>query len=84
MVFNIAMTKHTDAKLIDDFGGPAKVADLLGLPKYGGVQRVQNWTVRGIPSAMKVKHPEMFMPSLASGQTGHAAAATENVAQVAV
>lgn len=58
------MNKQSDRELIANLGGPAKVAELLNLPKYGGVQRVQNWTQRGIPSDVKVKHPRIFMPEL--------------------
>lgn len=75
------MSKETDRKLIEDLGGPAKVADLLGFPKYGGVQRVQNWKLRGIPDAVKVKHPAYFMPELAQAPVNIAQTATENVAQ---
>jgi len=55
------MNTHTDSELIAKLGGPAKVAELLGLPKPGGVQRVQNWLYRGIPSAIKVLRPDLFM-----------------------
>lgn len=51
----------TDKQLIDDLGGPAKVAELLGYTKHGGVQRVQNWTTRGIPPKVKLEHPELFL-----------------------
>lgn len=50
-----------DKKLIESLGGPAKVAELLGYEKHGGVQRVQNWLARGIPSKVKVEHPEIFL-----------------------
>ncbi len=50
-----------DKKLIKSLGGPAKVAKLLGYEKHGGVQRVQNWLARGIPSKVKVEHPEIFL-----------------------
>lgn len=60
------MPKHTDADLIQKLGGPVKVACLLSLPKYGGAQRVQNWMTRGIPAAMKVQRPDLFMPELAN------------------
>lgn len=60
------MSKHTDADLIRKLGGPTKVASLLGLPKFGGAQRIQNWMARGIPSAIKVKRPDLFMPELAT------------------
>ncbi|MGZ9713919.1 hypothetical protein ACXX82_24280 [Glaciimonas sp. GNP009] len=44
-------------------GGPAKVAELLGLDKTrGGVQRVQNWTTRGIPPKEKLARPDLFLP----------------------
>jgi hypothetical protein len=78
-----AMDKNRDKQLIEALGGPAKVAELLGLPKYGGVQRVQNWTNRGIPYEMKVRHPALFMPELATAPAAHAPAATENIANVA-
>lgn len=51
-----------DRKLIEDLGGPTKVAELLNYPKQGGAQRVQNWMTRGIPAKVKVEHPELFMP----------------------
>jgi hypothetical protein len=69
-----------DQKLIEALGGPSKVAQLLGFPKLGGQQRVQNWLIRGIPSAVKVQRPDLFMPERAAAQTGQAQAATENVA----
>ena len=58
MVCNIGMT---DTELITYYGGPAKLARLLGFPKRGGVQRIQNWTTRGIPPAVKVQFPEIFL-----------------------
>ena len=66
MVFNNAMSKKTDAELIRLLGGPTKVACLLSLPKFGGAQRVQNWMARGIPAAVKVQRPDLFMPELAT------------------
>jgi hypothetical protein len=69
MVFNCAMSKHSDAQLIRQLGGPTKVAGLLSLPKFGGAQRVQNWMARGIPAAVKVQRPDLFMPQLATNQT---------------
>ncbi|MGO4278237.1 hypothetical protein [Cupriavidus sp. RAF20_2] len=50
-----------DRELIDRLGGPAKVAELLGFDKKGGVQRVHNWKERGIPSAVKVAYPDIFL-----------------------
>lgn len=52
---------HPDWALILALGGPAKVAEILGLPKNGGVQRVQNWKHRGIPPAVKVQYPALFL-----------------------
>lgn len=51
---------EADAKLIDQLGGPTKLAELL---KYGtgGVQRITNWKRRGIPPAVKVQHPQLFL-----------------------
>lgn len=50
-----------DSELIEHLGGSTKVAELLGYDKAGGVQRVQNWLVRGIPAQVKVDHPKIFM-----------------------
>ena len=50
-----------DSELIEHLGGPTKVAEILRYDKAGGVQRVQNWLVRGIPAQVKVDHPEIFM-----------------------
>ena len=58
MVCNIGMT---DTELIAYYGGPAKLARMLGFPEQGGVQRIQNWTTRGIPPAVKVQFPEIFL-----------------------
>ena len=66
MVFNGGMSKKTDADLIRRLGGPTKVACLLSLPKFGGAQRVQNWMARGIPAAVKVERPDLFMPDFSS------------------
>jgi len=75
-------TSNSDAELITQLGGPAKVAQLIGADtKRGGVQRVQNWRTRGIPAAVKVSFPHLFMPQLAhQAQTPSAQAATETVA----
>jgi hypothetical protein len=51
---------NTDQKRIAELGGPARVAELLGIPKQGGVQRVQNWIVRGIPAKVKLERPDLF------------------------
>ena len=47
-----------DTEIIDALGGPAKVAALLGY-EDGGIQRVHNWRLRGIPYRVKVEHPEL-------------------------
>jgi len=52
---------RSDKQLIEDLGGPAKVAELLGYDKHGGVQRVQNWTTRGIPPKVKIERPDLFL-----------------------
>jgi hypothetical protein len=60
---------EADRALIAALGGPAKVAERLNYQKLGGVQRVQNWTVRGIPSAVKVQRPDLFMPEFTTEQS---------------
>lgn len=55
-------TPHPDARLIADLGGATKVAEMLGYDTaQGGVQRVHNWTTRGIPAAVKVERPDLFL-----------------------
>lgn len=61
--------KQRARQIVDSLGGPAKVAGLLGWPKHGGTQRVQNWLVRGIPSSVKVMRPDLFMPELVATPT---------------
>jgi hypothetical protein len=51
-----------DAELIEKLGGPAKVCELLALDKSRGVQRVHNWKSRGIPPAVKLSRPDLFVP----------------------
>jgi hypothetical protein len=64
------MSKHSDdiaadRATITRLGGPAKVAELLGYDKAaGGVQRVQNWTKRGIPAGVKLERPDLFLSDL--------------------
>lgn len=50
-----------DTELINSLGGPTKVAEMLHLKKEGGVQRVQNWLTRGIPSKVKLDFPAIFL-----------------------
>ena len=61
MVFNSHMSTKTDTELIESLGGSTKVAEMLGLPKFGGPQRVNNWKTRGIPALVKVQRPDLFM-----------------------
>lgn len=51
----------TDAELIERYGGPKKLAERLGYTKPGSVQRVSNWSRRGIPAAEKVKYPDLLL-----------------------
>lgn len=60
-IINCRDAMTNDKKLIDDLGGPTKVAELLGYDKHGGVQRVQNWMTRGIPPKVKLEHPDLFL-----------------------
>lgn len=59
---------ETDIQIITDLGGPSKVAALLNLPKRGGQQRVQNWLHRGIPPAVKLARPDLFLRHLTGAQ----------------
>lgn len=76
----LMITSTHDAELIRSLGGPSKVAELISIDKKGGAQRVQNWMVRGIPAAIKVKYPHYFMPELAKLSANTAQVAAENVA----
>lgn len=58
MVFNLRMS---DSELIELLGGPTRLAERLGYIKAGGVQRVQNWKVRGIPARVKLDRPDLFL-----------------------
>lgn len=55
---------EADRALIQSLGGPTQLAKRLGYTKPGSVQRVQNWTVRGIPPSVKLAHPEIFLSGL--------------------
>jgi hypothetical protein len=57
---------EADRALIQALGGPTQLAKRLGLSTLGSVQRVQNWTVRGIPPAVKLEHPDVFLRDLVS------------------
>lgn len=46
-----------DRELIKKHGGVTVLANTLGYH----VQRVQNWTVRGIPAKERLEHPELLL-----------------------
>lgn len=53
-----------DRELIATLGGPAALAKLIGYTYPGARQRVQWWTVRGIPSDVKLANPDIFLREL--------------------
>jgi hypothetical protein len=53
-----------DKALIESYGGSARLARILGLTGVGAVQRVNNWKTRGIPPAVKLGYPHIFLPHL--------------------
>lgn len=55
------LAMNDDAQLIEQLGGAAKVASLIGLGGPGGTRRVCNWKTRGIPAKVKVAFPHIFM-----------------------
>lgn len=66
-----------DRELIERLGGTAAVAVSLGT----SYQRVHNWTTRGIPPAVKLEHPELFLsdepPTLPRRKRGRSPKPTE-------
>jgi hypothetical protein len=51
-----------DREIIAELGGATEVAKLLGYDlSKGGAQKVHNWLSRGIPSKVKVDHPDLFL-----------------------
>lgn len=46
-----------DQKIIKQLGGTSAVARMI----QRSPQCVHNWTVRGIPAAVKLEHPELFL-----------------------
>lgn len=48
---------NDDLILIESLGGVSAVAESLGY----SIQRVHNWTQRGIPASEKLKNPQMFL-----------------------
>ena len=75
-------TLDRDRQLITANGGPVKLAEKLNMGRWGA-QRVSNWNRRGIPAAVKVQYPAIFMPELAPTPASRAQAAIETVAGVA-
>lgn len=65
-----------DSILIEKLGGPTKLAGLLGFDKARGPQRVHNWTKRGIPAAVKVARPDLFLLDFAAAGAPGAPALT--------
>lgn len=57
MLIGEYMSVKADKEIISRLGGSTKTAELLGLKK----QRVQNWTVRGIPASIKLEYPHLFL-----------------------
>lgn len=53
----------TDSQLIEELGGPTKLARELGYGQ-GGPQRVSNWKSRGIPAEVKLERPDLFLRHL--------------------
>jgi hypothetical protein len=55
---------HPDKQIITAHGGVLELARKLGYdPARGGIQRVQNWTVRGIPARVRLEHADVFGPT---------------------
>lgn len=50
-----------DADLIAQLGGPSTLAKRLG---FNSKQRVHNWLTRGIPPAVKLAHPKIFLKKM--------------------
>lgn len=88
MLMDNTETLHPDAELIKSLGGPSTLAETLGFDKAaGGAQRVQNWMKRGIPAAVKVQRPDLFLGGrvraepTAAGIAAQAAAAGQGAVQ---
>ncbi|MGU9992872.1 hypothetical protein RVU55_16855 [Bordetella avium] len=48
---------HPHAAIIDAHGGPKKVAERVSVERPCSIQRVWNWTRRGIPAEVRLLHP---------------------------
>ena len=56
--FHICYTcTMTESEFISLQGGPAALAKKLKYPKVQGTKTVRHWITRGIPAAVKLKHP---------------------------
>ena len=55
-------SKLSDQERIGNLGGATELAKLLNYDlSKGGAQRVHNWIKRGIPSKVKIDHPQLFL-----------------------
>jgi len=71
----------SDAELIAALGGPVAVAKLINLEAGPGRRRVHNWIARGIPSDIKLRYPQHFLPkTFAGGQEALSAEQTRAAA----
>lgn len=70
----------TDAQLIDSHGGPVKLAEKLGWSESKAVQRIHNWKSRGIPAAVKLKFPAIFLSGEYMAPSAQAEPKTEEAA----
>jgi len=50
-----------DKELIAQLGGPTLLAKRLG---FSSKQRVHNWLIRGIPPAVKLAYPKIFLKKI--------------------
>jgi hypothetical protein len=50
-----------DKDLIVQLGGPTTLAKRLG---FSSKQRVHNWLIRGIPPAVKLAYPKIFLKKI--------------------
>ena len=55
------MVMNQSQNIIDQLGGPSRVAELLGWKdKPGQVQRIHNWKARGIPARVLLDRQDVF------------------------
>jgi len=53
--------KMKDCEIIEFYGGSKALCKLLGLEGQHSEIRVHQWKKRGIPAAIKLKYPEIFL-----------------------